>query len=204
MGRAADRSGLRDWSSDPVLIGLTGKAGAGKNTVADIICELIPGAEQYSLAGPLKDMALAIDPLIWIEKFSGGYSTSLAEYVRDTSWDFAKQKPSVRRFLQRLGTEGVRGTFGDDAWVDLMWKWWGKSPAKVGVVTDVRFPNEAEAVDVVIDIFRGEPELSGDLAAHPSEAQQFSTDVIILNMGDMSTLREQVSIVLRQLHLLTP
>lgn len=183
------------------LIGLTGKAGAGKNTVADIISKLIPGAEQYSLAGPLKQMALAIDPLVWVG-LTPGVSADQLSYVVDVyGWDRAKQFPDVRRFLQRLGTEGVRGTFGDHAWTELMWDWWYTTDASVGVVTDVRFPNEAEHVDILIGVTRPSPTLTGENAAHASE-QELSTRYVIQNNGSLDELEHSVVRVLTRLEIL--
>jgi len=174
-----------------VLIGLSGKAGSGKNTVADIICDLVPGAEQYALAGPLKKMALAIDPLIW-EDPEYRIKTHLAELVAEYGWDYAKQLPEVRRFLQRLGTDGVRGTFGENVWVDLMLDWWEVTPARVGVITDVRFPNELARVDVSVKVVRpnGNP-LDGELAQHVSE-QDLPTDFIIRNDAGIAELSGEV------------
>lgn len=182
-----------------LLIGLTGRAGSGKNTVADIICELVPEAEQYALAGPVKTMALAIDPLI---PMKNNVPVRLSELVDFGGWDAAKRIPEVRRFLQRLGTEGVRGTFGDNAWVDLMWTWWeDDSPARVGVLTDVRFPNELDAVDVSIRVERNGVELVGDNAAHASEQLDAQVDYVIHNNGTHDDLRCKVWGVLADLNL---
>ncbi|RTL65892.1 MAG: hypothetical protein EKK42_20315 [Pseudonocardiaceae bacterium] len=216
MGTETRVSGNTGWSfpdtidvhgvaREEVLIGLTGRAGSGKNTVADIICELLnadapadaPVAEQYALAGPVKTMALAIDPIVDYEAFS---SWRLSVYVNMHGWDAAKRVPEVRRFLQRLGTEGVRGTFGDDAWVDLMRQWWDEdTTARVGVLTDVRFPNELAAVDISIRVERNSAELTGDNAAHASEQLDAQVDYVIHNNGTRDDLRCKVWGVLADL-----
>jgi hypothetical protein len=182
------------------LIGLTGKAGHGKSTVADMICDMVTGADQYSLAGPLKRMALRIDPIIdfEVECCDSGTFVHLSELVETNGWDVAKQDPDVRRFLQRLGTEGVRGTFGDDAWVDLMRKWWHEqSTAKYGVIPDVRFPNELAAVDVSIEVYRPDGvHLTGENARHRSETATLPADHVILNRGNLDELRLAVGFCL--------
>lgn len=174
------------------LIGLTGRAGHGKSTVADMICNMVPSAEQYSLAGPLKRMALAIDPIVV------GDGERLASVVERQGWDFAKQIPEVRRFLQRLGTEGVRGTFGDHAWVQLMENWWGmESTAKYGVIPDVRFSNELEAVDISIEVYRPDgAHLTGENAQHASETAKLPTDLVLVNRGNLDELRRDVGLLL--------
>ena len=189
-----------------ILIGLTGRAGHGKNTVADIICDLVPEAEQYALAGPVKQMALAINPIVdydheGYETWSA-YHVYLADVVDAKGWDSAKRDPEVRRFLQRLGTEGVRGTFGDDAWINLMWKWWESSSARVGVLTDVRFPNELEAVDVSIRVVRPDAgDLTPENSQHASEQLTDVADFVVHNNGSLADLRDEVYLVLSELGL---
>lgn len=119
------------------LIGVSGRAGAGKDLLASHLAPF--GYVRVAFADPLREMALAIDPL-------ATYGVHLAELVQAVGWDDAKKDPEVRRFLQRLGTEGVRNFFGADTWVRLA----EERIADLGdvpvVITDVRYPNEVELV----------------------------------------------------------
>ena len=179
-----------------MLIGVTGKAGAGKDTVAHIIEKLVPRVAIYSFAKPLKDMALAVDPIL--ETSPGLDPYRLSDAVGRLGWDGAKKDPEVRRFLQRLGTEGVRGTFGDDAWVDLMWRWYDSCHAldfDLGVIPDVRFQNEADAVrwcGFIVEVVRPDALDLGANATHASEHGGIRPDAVIWNDSDIPALEMKV------------
>lgn len=129
-----------------MLIGLSGRAGSGKDTVFDIINAAYAGrAERRKFAGPLYQSAaealgLSVDqldewkrdPAVSIRVVrEGGYLPETLAWI------------SPRRYLQRYGTEAHREIFGRDFWIkaaDL------SHSGKVAVFTDVRFPNEAWAI----------------------------------------------------------
>lgn len=176
---------------NPPVIGLTGYAQHGKDSVGNILGEL--GYRRFAFADPLKSMALALNPLICEERNGRGFLVQgLRDLVESAGWEEAKTVPEVRRFLQVLGTEAVRGHLGDDSWVTATRKAIEDAgllvPANGGVpgdtvwtgavvITDVRFPNEAEAIHSwggqVWRIIRtnadGSPFDNGLGTKHPSE-----------------------------------
>jgi hypothetical protein len=189
-----------------MLIGLTGKAGAGKDTVADIITTLIP-AEVYHFADPVRQMAYVLDPIVC------GFDESplrLSEVVDTIGWNRAKvEYPEVRRTLQRLGTECVRGIFGENAWVDLAAQWWHAGGEKRylayphAVIADTRFPNEAAFIrsenGVIVKVVR--PTGAHDLgvnASHASE-QELDSDFVLVNDSDLGALQLKVWGLLEEL-----
>jgi hypothetical protein len=116
------------------IIGVTGYAQHGKDTLGQRLVD-VHGFTRYAFADQLKSMALALNPLI------GRFR--LADAVEQSGWEGAKTNAEVRRFLQVLGTEGVRDHLGADSWVKaLELKLKADNPARA-VITDVRFPNEA-------------------------------------------------------------
>lgn len=127
--------------SDRLIIGLAGYARSGKNEAAEALTQ--HGWKQAAFADKLREFLLAVDPVI-----PGPYGTGnlrLSILIRDVGWEYAKdQYPEVRALLQRTGTEAGRKLLGSNVWVDALFKDFIDSPALV--VTDVRFPNEAEAV----------------------------------------------------------
>lgn len=147
------------------IIGVTGYYGSGKNTTTQILADHF-GFQQYAFADALRRMALAINPVITLERapqvaletlwqvlrargfeFAIGKShyryTELIEYL---SYPLAKEIPDFRHYLQKLGTEGARETFGPNAWVDALFQRIQKeNPAKVAI-SDVRFESEADFV----------------------------------------------------------
>lgn len=76
-------------------------------------------------------------------------------------------KPTPRLILQRLGTEGVRETIHPNAWVNAAVA--GYNNGKHWIFTDMRFPNEMDAVvrrgGITIRLERGD----GNTGDHPSE-----------------------------------
>ena len=124
------------------VIGLSGRSGAGKDTLARILYSR-HGYVRHAFADPLRDMALAIDPTVFGDF---GEAWGLTEAVDIFGWDYVKQWPTVRRFLQRLGTEGVRNHLGADTWVRLTEQRIAASDAPAIVLTDVRYPNEVDLV----------------------------------------------------------
>jgi hypothetical protein len=119
-----------------MIIGLTGYAQSGKDTVANILVEHY-GYQRVAFADPIRDLLYEANPML-----KEGYRVQ--GLVDVYGWDRVKvDYPEARDLLQRLGV-GARKTFGDMFWVQQALKqvhFEGNF-----VITDVRFPNEAKAI----------------------------------------------------------
>jgi hypothetical protein len=131
-----------------LIVGITGYAQHGKDTLGQVLVESHRFV-RFAFADALKSMALVIDPIVapYIQEPKGGgyevVSRRLSTLVADYGWEEAKQYAEVRRFLQVMGTEGVRDHIGEDAWVQATAREIVGAKAERVVITDVRFPNEA-------------------------------------------------------------
>lgn len=187
------------------IIGVSGVMRTGKDSVAALLQSF--GYKRVSFADPLRKMAADIDPYISLEDAPAASVKELGHVFRDAErytvildvlgYEKAKEIPDFRRFLQRLGTEGVRGNFGQDAWVNLFIdNIENELVPNLGgpkfVVPDVRFPNEADAIrNLGGVVWRTErPGFGG--GEHPSEAMvlQIVPDVILKadNLIDLGNL----------------
>lgn len=137
-----------------MLIGLTGYAQHGKDTIANLLVEEY-GFRRYAFADKLKQMALVLNPIVgtefgmrddkpWLNEMR------LKDLHHDHGWEAIKTMPEVRRFLQVLGTDAVRDHLGTNSWVDALFRQWvndcNEEKRNIdAVISDVRFPNEADA-----------------------------------------------------------
>jgi hypothetical protein len=131
-------------SNLPKIISLSGLAGAGKDTVADLLCDNY-GYTRISFAAPLKDAAAAI--FGWDREMLEGRTgeNRQAREVPDAFWSSRLGKPdfSPRRALQELGTDVLRTHFHPDIWLAaLEYKVQNAGPEERFVITDSRFENE--------------------------------------------------------------
>lgn len=114
---------------------------------------------------------------------------------------------TVREFLQKLGTDGLRDGLHTNVWVNALFADYtpvhtdhveGGFEYPYWIITDCRFKNEAQAVKarggVVIRINRPGVEA---VNAHPSETglDNWSFDFTIHNDGDISNLLERVHVL---------
>lgn len=124
-----------------MLIGLSGYAQSGKDTVASIFGEF--GFERVAFADLMREAALAFDPIISPGSVE---PLRLSDVVAEFDWDVAKVEiPEVRRTLQRLGTEVGRSLLGEDVWVNALFSRLDLDNQDY-VVSDCRFPNEAQRI----------------------------------------------------------
>lgn len=167
------------------LIGLTGFKRCGKSTVTQFLCKHY-GFKAYAFADALRNIASAVDPVISMANISDRAYEELihqrkAEGFREyrynqlieyLGYELAKEIPDFRLFLQRLGTEGVRATFGPNVWVDALDRRVSLDGYGRVIISDVRFQSEAEWVrnncGEVWWVQR--PGYGGD-DPHPSEAE---------------------------------
>ena len=178
------------------LIGVTGYARAGKDTIGRILVER-HGFQRVSFADKLRQVALAVDPFVCIHpEADEGTSTiwaRLTEVVEAWGWERAKEHEDVRRLLQRLGTEGGRNILGENVWVDAALR--DLEPGGSYVFTDVRFPNEANAIQARGGrVWRVTRPGFRPINAHPSETalDNFQPDHTISNGGDVEGLAHLV------------
>jgi hypothetical protein len=127
----------------PVVLGLCGYATAGKDEATKGL--VAQGWERVSFADGLRTLALKINPIIF-ETLEDTWR--LEDIVKARGWHGAKKHGEVRRLLQAIGTEAVRGVIGDDAWVNRVDRIIDSLGVEVPgvVIPDVRFPNEVECV----------------------------------------------------------
>ncbi len=134
-----------------MLIGITGHAQNGKDSTGQRLVEEF-GFTRYAFADQLKALALDMDPIVLLKvrmlngEQAGSDSLRLSELVGEVGWEGAKSIPEVRRILIMLGI-GVRNRIGADAWVDAVLNRIEADGLDYMVdrivITDVRFPNEA-------------------------------------------------------------
>lgn len=129
-----------------MIIGLTGKAGSGKDTVADFLVEYY-GFTKYSLASPIKR---GIASMFGVSE----------EFLDDRA---LKESPreelcnrSYRELATTLGTEWGRVVLGGEVpiWVKLANRFINAHPDEDIVIPDIRFDNEVENLDVLLMVTR--------------------------------------------------
>lgn len=169
---------------DLVLIGLTGKAGAGKDAVADRLCNQF-GFVRASFAAPIKIMLEALLSYVG-EDHAWLHERRLKERT------IASLRATPRHMMQTLGTEWGRQCMRPSFWLDLQALHLGLAESIDApvhdriVLTDCRFPNEAAWIrqhgGEVVRIVRDQ---AAAIRTHASETQMDSIepDTTIWNHG---------------------
>ena len=128
------------------IIGITGSAGSGKDTIGDILVNNLPNWEKVSFANHLKDVTSL---LFGFDRKMLAGETPEDRAIReqpDKFWSEKMGKDFTPRFaLQYLGTNLLRNQLHQNIWVDCLERKIMESDKNI-VITDVRFPNEIDMI----------------------------------------------------------
>lgn len=159
------------------LIGLVGKKGIGKDTMADIMISLQENMTKISIAEPLKKIVVELFQLDW--SHVNDYEKKEIIIPR---WD-----KTPRQLLQWIGTDIMRNHVRDDIWTLHLYNRIinirNMMPDMNIIVTDIRFLNEAIVVRELGGILiRIESICHYSFDLHQSETEQDNIKVdFILN-----------------------
>lgn len=178
----------------PQIIGLSGVARSGKDTVAGILHDLY-GYTPVSFSDMLNKALLALDPLVIDDAGvinKPGHVFRYHQVIDSLGYEKAKEVAEVRRLLQAMGTEVGRDLLGANIWVDALFK--NLLGEKVAI-TNVRFPNEYDAVQerggVVWRVQRpGFSAANGHISDTALDDHSF--DGYIINDGSVRDLADKV------------
>lgn len=172
------------------LIGLSGYARSGKDTIADLLAQR-HGYTKVSFADPMREALYHLNPNIDFD----GYRVNLREIVDAEGWEELKaHSEEYRPLLQRFGTEVGRTLWGQSFWVD-------QALSKVAgptIFADVRFANEADAIrnagGVVWRITRpGVAATNGHASEVSLDGYQFDAELI--NDASLTDLYAKVEVL---------
>jgi cytidylate kinase len=167
-----------------MLIGITGKARSGKDTVARHLATS-HGFDHYWFSKPMKDALAAM--LGWTSEHLYG---DLKEFI-DPFYNV-----SPRRALQTIGTDWGRDIINKDLWLLCAERAITNSPNLV--ISDVRFDNEASLIrskgGIVLRISRDDAQ---EVAEHVSESgvSEQLIDMTISNDGTIEELQAVIDYV---------
>jgi hypothetical protein len=170
-----------------MIIGLTGKKGSGKDTIANYLVSKY-GFIKLSFGGAVKDIVHIITG--WDRELIEG-STEESRIFRETIKHKIYNK-TCRELMQIIGTDLFRNHFDENIWINIIIN--KIDINKSYVITDVRFDNEALSIKnlgsgnnseqdtVLVKITRTDTDSSSDL--HISETGiTVGIDFEILNDG---------------------
>lgn len=127
----------------PILIGLTGRAGAGKDTAAHYLTQC-HGFVQAAFASVINDMAEVL-----LEAFGEDYAALHERHLKEQPLHRIPGLPTARQIKQQLGDLGR--SWASDFWCRALAQQLGMDgpPATSPVhdrivISDVRYPNEAD------------------------------------------------------------
>lgn len=213
-----------------MIIAINAKIGCGKDTVGSIIQKLHPEGNWKikKWAGKLKQTATLLTGVpmeMWEDQ-------DFKRLSMGEKWG----NMTYREFLQKLGTDAIRDGLYVNSWINaLMADYTQPVPEKLAlfndlykpktpnwIITDTRFPNEADAArsagGIVIRINRKCQACGGDntdryshkmgcsalsAGGHPSETSldDYTFDYVIDNNGTIVDLEQEVSKFINQFNL---
>lgn len=169
-----------------ILIGMTGKARSGKDTVGEYLARHYR-FQTTAFAKPIKDGCKAMFGLTDEHLYGDLKEIVIPEYGC-----------SPRQIMQRCGTEFGRQMVHPEIWLMQVERQWQAMQANAAetfgsglVVTDVRFENEAAMIrflgGVIVHVDRPDVE---QIAEHSSEAgvEVSWQDLCVNNNGDLTDL----------------
>jgi dephospho-CoA kinase len=171
-----------------MIIGLSGYAQSGKDTVAEYLVNEY-GFKRVAFADPIRNILYAMNPQI--------NGTRLVNLVDEYGWEIAKKKPEVRELLQSLGFS-ARRVIDERVWIAAAFHEMTDKDANY-VIADVRFHNEANMIKSeggkVWRILRPGVEA---VNTHISETDldRFQFDLTLNNDGSV----EQLNFLVKQLY----
>lgn len=187
------------------LIGLNGFKTAGKDTVYEFIRDYFEqhyyrhvDIQRVGFADKLKVVAYdslfkhIVSPL---EQSAGRQlgAENKINFINDNKEEQIAEDINVREFLQNLGQAG-RERFGETFWIEQALSEDVLARADLTVVTDVRYPNEAQHIkDLGGDIWLvNRPGLESDGHASEQPLPADLIDCVVDNSGSLDDLRERV------------
>ena len=174
-----------------MLIGISGKKQCGKDTICKMIRALDDRWEKHAFADKLKQ-ALAVILDVKVEAFEDNIFKMSDSTIAKPDGGFY----TYRELLQKFGTE-VGSSISPNVWVDALFSNYSLED-DFWIITDVRFPSEADAIrehgGILIRVNRN----TGYIDNHPSETSLDnypSFDYIINNEDLDETIKEVESIM---------
>lgn len=179
-----------------MLIGICGKAGAGKDTVGDYLIEKY-GFEKIALADPIK--RLVQDVFVLDSHTVYDRVAREQELPQWKNW-------TVRKLLQYVGTELFRNNIDAEIWVKSLWFRVASNPNKNYVVSDCRFPNEINFLKengkdkfTSIKVIREGCDGNVGLVGHESEKYDLEANHDLYNNGTIDYLHKKVDSLMEEI-----
>ncbi len=177
-----------------MILGITGLAGAGKDTAADILVREF-NAAKISLADPMKRFCQEVfdfsDEQLW-----GPSDCRNAKDLRYPKVGPDNSYLTPRYALQTLGTQWGRACY-ENVWIDYAIRTAQERLADEWpyvVIPDVRFANELAAIKAaggrVFRIERQGAGLTGEAAQHVSETEQNSFADVVETIRNDGTIED--------------
>lgn len=201
------------------LIGISGKKRSGKNATATIINEMIFRSKEekgeFSNALPYQEKSFAYLVKKFASELTGipmeGWETEADKALfLGPEWNYQdetgnKVAMTRRMMLKKLGSDACNQNLHKNCWVNGLFQNYDAATSK-WMVTDVRFPQEVEAIrnrdGIVIRVVRPATE---DKDAHISETAldgYTNFDYMIYNDGTLEELTEKIRLILEDLKLI--
>jgi len=182
-----------------------GNAGAGKDTLSEKLCELLPNSKHFAFADPLKCAA----------RHLLGLPQHILYGNKEQKESYTVYDRTAREWLQWIGTEMGRESIHKDVWVHRSADYVKDNDYDWFVISDGRFDNErvefkkylGNQVRVVnILIVRTAVEVN---PSHPSESEVFHMrkrheageklfDVAVRNDGSIDDLGAKAQVLIRR------
>lgn len=125
------------------IIALTGYSGVGKDTLANHLVEN-HGYVRVAFADKIRELLYETNPIVF--RGEDDSVERLMDIVKYYGWDKAKRIfPEIRFLMQNFG-EGAKKVLGERVWIDPVLRAINETDKNV-VVSDLRFPEEAEALN---------------------------------------------------------
>lgn len=170
-----------------MILGISGKAESGKDTIANIIKEISPNTIILHFGDALKDIV--------------SRAFNISREILDTQDGKKEIYPYLnitnREILQKVGTL-FRENFFEDIWINNVINQIDCSNDKIYIIPDVRYPKELEAIQSIGGIIIRVERPGIKVMNHHSETalDNYPFEYIIDNNGTIKDLRDKIKFLL--------